>query len=150
MPSTQSASSGSEADAIKYGLMDEKKRKRMQSNRESAKRSRMKQQKKMEDLVDEKAMLLRELKKNSASYSGRERGWHSLESENNLLIAEKMCLAKRLDKFNSLIVNLGLVENNTPKSPELIMLNTSLLPQCSLSQPPPEGFGLNSVSGRGF
>ncbi|KAG2730520.1 hypothetical protein I3843_01G290600 [Carya illinoinensis] len=128
MPSTQPAGSGSEADAIKYGLMDEKKRKRMQSNRESAKRSRIKQQKKMEDLTDEKARLLRELEKNSARYSCRERGWYSLESENNLLMAEKMCLAKRLDELNSLIVNLGLVKNITPKSPEPIMLNPSQLP----------------------
>lgn len=143
MPFPQSTSSGSEADATKYKLMDEKKRKRMLSNRESAKRSRMKQQKKMEDLADEKARLLREIEKNSTTFSGRERWWYSLKSENNLLMAEKMCLAKHLDNLNSLIVNLGLVKNNTLKSPEPIMLNPSQLPT-SMQWHLPEGFGVDS------
>lgn len=76
---------------------------------------------KMKDLPDEMARLLRKLEKNSTTYFDRERGWYSLELENNILMAKKRCLAKRLDNLNSLIiVNLGFVKNNTLQSPEPI------------------------------
>lgn len=112
MSSTRAVSSGgSDEIDVKYASMEEKKMKRMVSNRESAKRSRMKKQKMVEDLADEKGRLLRELEKNNRLCSEREKGLYAKESENNVLRAEKMSLAQRLSFLHSLIQNLGLSAN---------------------------------------
>jgi hypothetical protein len=134
MSSTRAASSGSEID-VKYVLMEEKKRKRMVSNRESAKRSRMKKQKMVEDLANEKGRLLRELENNNRLCSEREKGWYAMESENKVLRAEKMSLVQRLRCLHSLIQNLGL-SANAPRTlqpivnpMQLVIASTGKYPQ---------------------
>lgn len=133
MSSTRAASSGSEVD-VKYVLMEEKKRKRMVSNRESAKRSRMKKQKMVEDLANEKGRLLRELENNNRLCSEREKGWYAMESENKVLRAEKMSLVQRLRCLHSLIQNLGLSANAPTLQPimnpmQLVIASTGKYPQ---------------------
>lgn len=123
MSTTQAVmSSGSEIDA-KCASMDDKKRKRMVSNRESARRSRMKKQKMVEDLANEKGRLLRELENNNRLCSEREKGWHAKESENNVLRAEKMSLAQRLSCLHSLIQNILGLSANAPRSTLEPMVN---------------------------
>ncbi|XVF66120.1 hypothetical protein PTKIN_Ptkin10aG0009200 [Pterospermum kingtungense] len=88
-------SSGSEADA--HGMiMDEKKRKRMLSNRESARRSRMKKQKLLEDLISEVACLKVEIQKNTDKFEILMQKTVDLESENNVLKAQQIELAQYL------------------------------------------------------
>lgn len=110
MTSSQPVSSGSEIDA-KYASIDEKKRKRMLSNRESAKRSRIKKQKMIEDLANEQGRLLREVENNKRLCLESEKAWYAKESENNVLRAEKTSLAHQLTCLQSLIKKLDLSVN---------------------------------------
>ncbi|KAJ4833830.1 hypothetical protein Tsubulata_022432 [Turnera subulata] len=90
--------SGSNADAP-CAVLDEKKRKRMISNRESARRSRMKRQKHMEDLLREKSTLERKIQEDKEKYIAIWQSWFLLDSENKLLRDQKRKLS---DYFNYL------------------------------------------------
>lgn len=68
----------------------------MLSNRESARRSRMKKQRLLEDLVREVASLKVEIRKNTDNYEVLMQKTVVLESENNLLEAQKMELDQYL------------------------------------------------------
>ncbi|XP_022760691.1 bZIP transcription factor 53-like [Durio zibethinus] len=103
--------SGSEVDG-RVMIMDEKKRKRMLSNRESARRSRMKKQKLLEDLVSEVASLKVEIRNNTNEYEVLMQKTLILESDNSLLKAEQMELAQYLR-------NLELMQNQM----ELLQMN---------------------------
>ncbi|XVE82253.1 hypothetical protein DITRI_Ditri15bG0133300 [Diplodiscus trichospermus] len=98
-------SSGSEAEA-RAMTMDEKKRKRMLSNRESARRSRMKKQKLLENLVTEVASLKVEIQKNSDRYQVLMQKTVVLDSENEFLKAQKMELAQYLRNLELMEINL--------------------------------------------
>ncbi|RAL47349.1 hypothetical protein DM860_013314 [Cuscuta australis] len=90
--------SGSEGDP-----MDERKRRRMESNRESAKRSRMRKQKHLDDLTaqvghlrSENAHILKNIDLVTRHYLG-------VESENSVLKAQAMELNQRLESLNEMI-----------------------------------------------
>ncbi|XWS38948.1 hypothetical protein CRYUN_Cryun18bG0007600 [Craigia yunnanensis] len=104
-------SSGSEADA-RGMIMDEKRRKRMLSNRESARRSRMKKQKLLEDLVTEVASLKVEIRKNTNNYEVLMQKTVVLESENNLLKAQQMELAQYLRNLELMQTHRELLQMN--------------------------------------
>ncbi|XP_050220577.1 bZIP transcription factor 53-like [Mercurialis annua] len=87
--------SESDEDAPKKS-MDEKKRKRMISNRESARRSRMKRQKQMEDLITEKAELERKLYEDDLKYNALLKMHVVLELENKVLKAKENKLTRYL------------------------------------------------------
>lgn len=95
-------SSGSDSDP-RYAHVDEKKRKRMISNRESARRSRMRKQKQMEDLANEIAQLEKVnavLRQNISSTSQQ---YLELQSANNVVRAQAMELTDRLQSLNSVL-----------------------------------------------
>ncbi|GMJ08373.1 basic leucine-zipper 1 [Hibiscus trionum] len=109
-------SSGSEADA--RGMdMDEKKRKRMISNRESARRSRMKKQKLLEDLVTETSSLKVEIHNNSNKYEVLMQKTVALESENNGLKVQQMELAQYLRKLEMMQTRIELLQFNLMNQP---------------------------------
>ncbi|XWS14182.1 hypothetical protein CRYUN_Cryun36dG0101600 [Craigia yunnanensis] len=113
MPNTlPQMSSGSEADA-RGMIMDEKKRKRMLSNRESARRSRMKKQKLLESLVSEVASLKVEIRKNADKYEVLVQKTIVLDSENNLLKAQQMELAQYLRNLELMQTQMELLQMNT-------------------------------------
>ncbi|XP_015574672.1 basic leucine zipper 1 [Ricinus communis] len=95
-------SSGSDVDAPKV-MIDEKKRKRMISNRESARRSRMKKQKHMEDLISEKAELERKLHEDNQKCKAILQAHLVLESENKVLRAKKMELIQHLNCLHQIL-----------------------------------------------
>ncbi|XP_055818054.1 bZIP transcription factor 53-like [Solanum dulcamara] len=96
----QPASSGS--DGQRYATNDERKRKRMESNRESAKRSRMRKQLHLEELMSQ----LTQMQNQSAVWHERidsvGRNYHTIDAENNVLRAQMAELTERLDSLNSL------------------------------------------------
>ncbi|KAJ0253061.1 Basic leucine zipper 1 [Hirschfeldia incana] len=85
MASAEKTSSGSD--------IDEKKRKRKLSNRESARRSRLKKQKMMEDTIHEISTLERRIKEYSERCIVARRRLDSVESENAALRSEKTWLS---------------------------------------------------------
>ncbi|KDP28256.1 hypothetical protein JCGZ_14027 [Jatropha curcas] len=99
----QAASSGSDSDPRYANIVDERKRKRMISNRESARRSRMRKQKLMEDLINEASRLQNENGQLMQSINVNSQRYAEIENANNVLRAQVMELTDRLQSLNSLL-----------------------------------------------
>lgn len=77
----------------------------MLSNRESAKRSRMRKQKHLEDLTREIGELERENREIVRAYKTKSQGHLGLQSENDALLAEKAVLEDYLNSMEAVIGN---------------------------------------------
>lgn len=75
----------------------------MESNRESARRSRMKKQKQLEDLTDEVSRLEGENARLAPSIKVKEEAYVEMEAANDILRAQTMELADRLRFLNSIL-----------------------------------------------
>ncbi|KAG7545071.1 Basic-leucine zipper domain [Arabidopsis suecica] len=109
--STIQTSSGSEES-----LMEQRKRKRMLSNRESARRSRMKKQKLLDDLTAQVNHLKKENTKIVTSVSITTQHYLTVEAENSVLRAQLDELNHRLQSLNDIIEfldsnNMGMCSN---------------------------------------
>lgn len=93
--------SGSEGDL--QLLMDQRKRKRMQSNRESARRSRMRKQKQLDDLMGLVAELRKDNNQILTSINHTTQLYINVESENSILRVQVMELGQRLDSLNEIL-----------------------------------------------
>ncbi|KAF2304779.1 hypothetical protein GH714_037940 [Hevea brasiliensis] len=98
----QAANSGSDSDP-RYASIDERKRKRMISNRESARRSRMRKQKQMGDLVNEASLLQNENDRLRQNINDNTQRYVEIESANSVLRAQAMELTERLLSLNSVL-----------------------------------------------
>lgn len=114
----QPASSGSEGDA-RYAMYDEKKRKRMISNRESARRSRMRKQQHIDELLNQ----VNQLKIENSLYSERIdtifQKYAAFESDNNVLRAQAAELTDRLKSLSSVIEIVAEANGLTVDIPEI-------------------------------
>lgn len=99
--SSQLQNSGSEEDL--QALMDQRKRKRMISNRESARRSRMRKQKHLDELVAQVAQLRKENHQIVQSVNITTQHYMNIESENSILRAQAGELSHRLQALNDII-----------------------------------------------
>lgn len=100
--SPQIHNSGSEGvDLLK--AVDQRKRKRMESNRESARRSRMRKQKHLGDLTGEIAQLTKENSQVLTNISATTQHYVNLEAENSILRAQMMELSQRLHSLNEIL-----------------------------------------------
>ncbi|OIS96986.1 PREDICTED: bZIP transcription factor 11-like [Nicotiana attenuata] len=90
-------------------LMNERKRKRMVSNRESARRSRMKKKKHLDDLMSQVEQLKEENIKIITSINATIQNYATVEAENNVLRAQMMELNQRLHSLNDI---LSYISNN--------------------------------------
>ncbi|XVE69830.1 hypothetical protein DITRI_Ditri10aG0023100 [Diplodiscus trichospermus] len=99
--STLLHNSGSEEDL--HQLMDQRKRKRMESNRESARRSRMRKQKHLDDLVAQVAELRKDNNQILTSINFTTQHYLNIEAENSVLRAQMMELTQRLDSLNEIL-----------------------------------------------
>lgn len=119
-PVQKQASSGSGSDSDpRYSQVDDRKRKRMISNRESARRSRMRKQKQVEDLVNETSQLENSnalLRQNIESATRR---YTEMESANNVLRAQTMELTERLRSLNSVLHMWGDISGLSVEIPEI-------------------------------
>lgn len=93
--SSGSPNSGSDEDL--------RKRKRMESNRESAKRSRMRKQQHLEELKGHAAQLRNENDKISRKVNMTSQGLISVETENAFLRAQVMELTQTLNSLNQIL-----------------------------------------------
>ncbi|KAL1190948.1 Basic leucine zipper 1 [Cardamine amara subsp. amara] len=90
--------------------IDEKKRKRKLSNRESARRSRLKKQKLMEDTINEISTLERRIKEIRERCKVVRQRLDSVESENAVLISEKTWLSSYVSDLENMISSTSLTQ----------------------------------------
>ncbi|KAL2504055.1 basic leucine-zipper 44 [Abeliophyllum distichum] len=106
--SLQIQNSGSEEDLQQ--LMDQRKRKRMLSNRESARRSRLRKQKHLDDMMAK----VTELKNGNSQILTRinvtTQHYMNVEAENSVLRAQMMELSQRLQSLNEI---LNYIDSNS-------------------------------------
>ncbi|XP_030464293.1 bZIP transcription factor 2-like [Syzygium oleosum] len=112
--SSTGASSGSSSFALQNSgsegcvqeqnqIMDQRKRKRMISNRESARRSRMRKQKHLDDLMAQVGQLRGENAQILQSLNVTSQLYLSIEAENSVLSAQAAELSNRLQSLNEII-----------------------------------------------
>ncbi|KAL2460109.1 basic leucine-zipper 44 [Abeliophyllum distichum] len=92
--------SGSEEDLQQ--LMDQRKRKRMISNRESARRSRLRKQKQLDDLMARVAQLRKENSQILSSINVTTHHYLNIDAENSILRAQVAELSHRLQSLNEI------------------------------------------------
>ncbi|MBA0649439.1 hypothetical protein Goklo_017003 [Gossypium klotzschianum] len=108
--STMVTNSGSDEDL--QALMNERKRKRMISNRESARRSRMRKQKHLDDLMAQVSQLQNENHQILTRVSITTQRYLNVEAENSVLRAQANELSHRLQSLNDIIDSLNGCNNN--------------------------------------
>lgn len=90
--------SGSDGD-----LMDQRKRKRMQSNRESARRSRQRKQNHLDELMGQAAQLRKENNQIISTTNLTTQQYLKVEAENSVLRAQMDELSQRLQSLNEIL-----------------------------------------------
>ncbi|XP_030459083.1 bZIP transcription factor 44 [Syzygium oleosum] len=98
----QLQNSGSEGEPRQL-RMDQRKRKRMESNRESARRSRMRKQKHLDDLTSQVTRLAKENNQILTGITVATQHLVNVESENSVLQAQVTELSHRLDSLNEIL-----------------------------------------------
>ncbi|VAI43137.1 unnamed protein product [Triticum turgidum subsp. durum] len=104
------AASGTEEEM--QALMEQRRAKRMLSNRESARRSRMRKQRHLDDLAAQAAHLRRENAHVAAALGLTARGLQAVDAENAVLRTQAAELAARLHSLNDIIACMS-ASNNT-------------------------------------
>ncbi|KAK1326718.1 Basic leucine zipper 63 [Acorus calamus] len=99
--STHLPNSGSEEDL--QMVMNQRKQKRMLSNRESARRSRMRKQKHLDDLLAQVNQLRKENSQIITSLNITTQHYSRFESENSVLRTQMIELSTRLQSLNEII-----------------------------------------------
>lgn len=113
--SSQLQNSGSEEDLHQQNMMDQRKRKRKESNRESARRSRMRKQQHLDELVAQVAQLSKDNNQILNSINFTTHHYLNIQAENSVLRAQMMELSQRLDYLNQILSYL-----NTMSASELV------------------------------
>ncbi|KAA0044785.1 hypothetical protein IC582_017037 [Cucumis melo] len=104
MASPVGSSSGSpSSDEDLRLIVDQRKRKRMISNRESARRSRMRKQKQLDDLTSQVGQIRTENEQIAVNINFTTQLYVNLEAENSVLRAQMVELRHRLDSLNEII-----------------------------------------------
>ncbi|RAL48556.1 hypothetical protein DM860_005980 [Cuscuta australis] len=107
------SNSGSEEDLRQ--VMDQRKRKRMISNRESARRSRMRKQKHLDDLTAQVAQLRKENAQILSYMNASTQRYLNAEAENSILKAQVAELTHRLESLNEIA---DFLDNPLPPPPD--------------------------------
>ncbi|KAJ4968018.1 hypothetical protein NE237_014719 [Protea cynaroides] len=111
-------SSGSEGDPH-YAVTDERKRKRMISNRESARRSRQRKQQHLDDLLGQVTQLQNQNSEIGQRAEAILQHYNQIESENQVLRARMLELNDRLGSLNTLIAFMEDTGDLSMNSPEI-------------------------------
>ncbi|XP_073031693.1 bZIP transcription factor 44-like [Primulina eburnea] len=97
--------SGSEGGFVQ--VIDQKKRKRMESNRESARRSRMRKQKHLDDLLAQVAQIKKENNQILSDINTTTQHYLNVETENSVLRAQMLELSQRLHSLNEILSHIN-------------------------------------------
>ncbi|KAF4383292.1 hypothetical protein F8388_009323 [Cannabis sativa] len=100
---SSSGYSDQEAGRVDVKVVDQRKRKRMLSNRESARRSRMRKQQHMDELVSQVGELKKDNSQIINSLNITNQMYLNLEAENSVLRAQMGELTHRLQSLNEII-----------------------------------------------
>ncbi|CAH8383203.1 unnamed protein product [Eruca vesicaria subsp. sativa] len=100
---TSTPNSGSESDLLQRDLINERKRKRLESNRESARRSRMRKRERLDDLNAQVVQLRKDNRKTTAEIAVTTEHYVKIEAENSVLRAQLTELNHRLSSLNQII-----------------------------------------------
>ncbi|KAI4367276.1 hypothetical protein MLD38_023033 [Melastoma candidum] len=103
LSASTAANSASDDDLRANAAMDMRKRKRMVSNRESARRSRMRKQKRLDDLAAEAGQLVEENRRVMDSLREAEEGCARMGYENLVLRAQMDKLGQRRKSLEDII-----------------------------------------------
>ncbi|KAF3779746.1 bZIP transcription factor 53 [Nymphaea thermarum] len=95
------SSSGSEGDP--HSVVDDRKRKRMISNRESARRSRMRKQQHLDELLGQVTLLQTENNQMVSRIDAAAQQYQGIDGENAVLRAQVNELTERLQYLNSVL-----------------------------------------------
>ncbi|GAA0141668.1 DNA-binding transcription factor [Lithospermum erythrorhizon] len=111
------SSSGNSSENISsekelQNLINERKRKRMQSNRESARRSRMRKQKHLDDLMAQVDQLRKENNQILTSINITTEQFLNVEAENSVIRAQMVELSQRLESLNEILSYMNTNNNN--------------------------------------
>ncbi|KAJ0797214.1 putative transcription factor bZIP family [Helianthus annuus] len=138
----QSANLVSDGD-LRYANLDERKRKRMISNRESARRSRAKKQQRLDELLGEINKLQSDNNAIMKKIDGATQMFVGAESQNNVMRAQLTELTDRLHSLNSVLHIAQEVSGLAMDIPEIpdTLLEPWKLP-CSV-QPITTSFNMN-------
>ncbi|GAA0148974.1 DNA-binding transcription factor [Lithospermum erythrorhizon] len=134
------------SDENLQSLMNERKRKRMESNRESARRSRMRKQQHLDGLMAQVSQLRKENNQILTSINITTQHYVNVEADNSVLRAQMMELSQRLQSLNEIInsmntnnnINGGGFENEEFQTGfhSLMMMNNDPWNLMYLHQPP--------------
>jgi hypothetical protein len=108
--------SGSEEDLQQ--MMDRRKRKRMISNRESARRSRLRKQKHLDELMAHVARFRKDNNQILTSFNLTTQQYLNVESENAVLRAQVAELSHRLQSLNEIVSFLSAGYGGNPVEEE--------------------------------
>lgn len=97
--------------------VDQRKRKRMLSNRESARRSRMRKQKHLDDLVSQVGHLKKDNSQIATTINITTQLYANLEAENSVLRAQMAELTNRLQSLNEIIDCINSSSNTNTTCP---------------------------------
>ncbi|XP_068660518.1 bZIP transcription factor 53-like [Aristolochia californica] len=100
-PAQPQVTSGSDEDP--HQLVDQRKKRRMLSNRESARRSRMKKQQHLDDLIDQMGKLKNENSEILTRVNVTTQHFMEVDAENTVLRTQVMELTERLKSLNSVL-----------------------------------------------
>lgn len=114
--------------------IDDRKRKRMQSNRESAKRSRMRKQQHMDGLLSKITQMQKENREIMEMIDKTTELYIKIASDNNVLRAQMMELTDRLHSLNSV---LQIVEEVSGLAVDIPQIPDALLEPWQLPCPVP-------------
>ncbi|CAL9781081.1 unnamed protein product [Musa acuminata subsp. burmannicoides] len=109
--------SSSEGDS--QPTSDERKRKRMLSNRESARRSRMRKQQHLDDLINQAEQLKNQNSQIDVQINLATQQYVKVESENAILRAQLSELTERLHSINSVLRFIEEVSGMAMDIPEI-------------------------------
>lgn len=108
--------SGSDEDPH---VMDQRKQRRMLSNRESARRSRMRKQKHLDDLMNQVTQLKAENSQIMTRVNIATQHYAAMEAENSILRTQMMELTERLQSLNSVLHMMEEISGMAMDIPEI-------------------------------